>query len=286
MFTPSREVHHDEERDARQDTQHTRGTGPGEHGAPHQSSAQTTRDPYAASAHWPWDARRTATVIVLWVIGAALLALMSFAARHAGPFPGDVSVEKWVQQLHQPALTRFINFASDANWPKPAGITAIAIIVLLALARQIRAALSAAFAGFGADFVNVTLNGLVKRPRPAGGQIHAVAHLGLYSYPSGHVTPVLAFWGFLFYLTVVAYRGHPAWRPLLWLVRVVALYFIIFIGPSRLLEGEHWPSDVLASYLLGALMLVVGVTVFHLLGMAWIRIRERRTSQHNRLATA
>lgn len=278
MFTPSREVGHAEERDAH------RGVGPIDHRTA--SPGRTGYDPYAANAHWPWDARHTLTVAVLWFIGVALLALVSFAARHAGPFPGDVSVEKWVQQLHQPALVRFINFASDANWPQPAGITAIAIIVLLALARQIRAALSAALAGFGADFVNVTLNGLVKRPRPYGNQIHAVAHLGLYSYPSGHVTHVLAFWGFLFYLTVVAYGAHPRWRPLMWLVRVVALYFIIFIGPSRVLEGEHWPSDVLASYLLGALMLVVGIAVFHLLGMAWARFRERRTNERGHLATA
>ncbi len=238
-------------------------------------------DPYAAQPRWPWSAGHTALVAALWALGLVALALLSFAARRAGPFPGDVGLEHWVQQLHQPALVRFINFASDANWPTPAGVIAIVVIVLLALARQIRAALAAALGGFGADFVNVTLNGIVKRPRPAGGQIHAVAHLGLYSYPSGHVTHVLAFYGFLFYLSVIAYGAHPAWRPLLWVVRVISAYFIIFIGPSRILEGEHWPTDVLASYLLGALMLVVGIVVFHLLGMAWSRIRERRNERRD-----
>lgn len=246
-------------------------------------SDQTAPDPYRASKRWPWDARHTAIVAALWLIGAALLAFASVAAHGAGPFPGDVPVEHWVQELHQPILVRIINFASDANWPTPAGAIALVVIALLVVARQIRAAICAALSGFGADFVNVTLNGLVKRPRPQGGQIHAVAHLGLYSYPSGHVTHVIAFYGFLFYLTVVAYRAHPAWRPLFWFVRIVSLYFIIFIGPSRVLEGEHWPSDALASYLLGALMLVVGVVVFHLLGMAWIHFRERRAqSQRNR----
>lgn len=272
MTSPSQHLDHDTERD--------------EHAIVYQEPSQVTRDAYEANRRWPWDARRTTIVSALWVIGVALLALISFAARHAGPFPGDAPVEQWVQQLHQPTLARFINFASDANWPKPAGVTAIAIIVLLALARQIRAAISAAFAGFGADYVNVTLNGLVRRPRPHGVHIHAVAHLGLYSYPSGHVTHVIAFWGFLIYLTVVAGRARPGLRPLLWLVRIVGLYFIIFIGPSRLLEGEHWPSDVLASYLLGALMLVVGVVVFHLLGMIWARFRERRAYERNHLAAA
>ncbi len=256
--------------------------------APAQASGQTTPGARAASKRWPWDARHTAIVAALWLIGAALLAFISVAAHGAGPFPGDVPVEHWVQELHQPTLMRIINFASDANWPTPAGAVALVVIALLALARQIRAAFCAALSGFGADFVNVTLNGLVKRPRPQGVQIHAVAHLGLYSYPSGHVTHVIAFYGFLFYLTVVAYPRRPAWRPLFWVVRIVSLYFIIFIGPSRVLEGEHWPSDVLASYLLGALMLVVGIVVFHLLGMAWTRFRERRAQnqRHHGLAAA
>jgi undecaprenyl-diphosphatase len=213
-----------------------------------------------------------------------LFALLTFAAYHAGPFPGDLGIEQWVQQLRQPALMRFVNFASDANWPKPAGITAIVVMLLLALARQIRAAIAAAFAGFGADFVNVTINGIAQRPRPHGNHIHTVANLGLYSYPSGHVTHVIAFYGFLLYLTLVAGRARPALRPLLWIVRIVSLYFIIFIGPARILQGAHWPTDVLASYLLGALMLVVGIALFHLLGMLWTGIRERRFRERSRVA--
>lgn len=252
-----------------------------------QAPGQVAPDPYAAQIRWPWDARRTTMVAALWVIGVALFAVLSFAARHAGPFPGDVGVEQWIQQLlQQPTLTRFVNFASDANWPKPAGITAIVVIVLLAIARQIRAAISAALAGFGADFVNVTINGMVQRPRPHDAHIHTVANLGLYSYPSGHVTHVIAFYGFLLYLTLVAGRTRPALRPLLWIVRIVSLYFILFIGPSRILQGAHWPTDVLASYLLGALMLVVGIVLFHLLGMLWVRIRKRRDAERGYLAAA
>ena len=249
-----------------------------------QTPGQAASVPAMEPIRWPWNARRTAIVTALWGIGAAVFALLTFAAYHAGPFPGDLGVEQWVQQLRQPALVSFINFASDANWPTPAGITAIVVIVLLAFARQIRAAIAAAFAGFGADFVNVTINGIAQRPRPHGDHIHAVANLGLYSFPSGHVTHVIAFYGFLLYLTLLADRARPELRPLLWIVRIVSLYFIIFIGPSRILQGAHWPSDVLASYLLGALMLVVGIVLFHLLGMLWAWIRERRLHERSRVA--
>lgn len=249
-----------------------------------QAPVQTIPTPAVASTRWPWSARRTAIVAALWGIGVALFALLTVAAYHAGPFPGDVSIEQWVQQLQPPALVRFVVFASDANWPKPAGITAIVVILLLALARQIRAAISAAFAGFGADFVNVTVNGIAQRPRPYGDHIHTVANLGLYSYPSGHVTHVIAFYGFLLYLTLLAGRARPALRPLLWIVRIASLYFIIFVGPARIWQGAHWPSDVLASYLLGALMLVAGITLFHLLGMLVEWFHERHLHERGHVA--
>ena len=237
-----------------------------------------------------WSAQQVASVGAVWVLGAILLAVMSVAA-HANPhgaFIGDAGLEEWIQKLQQPALVRFINFASDANWPKPAGIIAITVIVALAIARRFRAAFCTAFSGFGADFLNVTLNGIVKRERPHGVHIHAVAHLGLFSFPSGHVTHVTAFYGFLLYLTFEGMRAHPSWRPLLWIVRIICVYFIVFISISRVLEGEHWPSDVFAGYVLGALTLTLAIAVYHGLTIWWQRMRDRRNNGtlKNRLAPA
>jgi undecaprenyl-diphosphatase len=202
-------------------------------------------------------------VAVLWVLGAVALAVMSFYAHSLAVFPYDVQIEEWVQQLHQPAIVRFINFASDANWPTPAGIVAICVIVALALFRHYGAAFGTAITGFGADLANVTLNKWVARPRPHNVHIHTVQNLGLHSFPSGHVTHVIAFYGFLLYLSVGYMRTHRQFRLELIVLQVICLYFIIFIGPSRVLEGEHWPSDVVASYLLGALVLILGMAGYH-----------------------
>ena len=224
----------------------------------------------------PWSARWIVIGSALWGVGAVLLVALSFAAHFYADFPGDVGLAVWIQQLHQPILVHMVNFASDANWPYPAGIIAISVIVLLLLLRQVRAALCAALAGFGADLLNVTLNGLVARPRPNNVQIHAVAHLGLHSFPSGHVTHVIAFYGFLLYFTMDFGRAHPSWKRWLLPVQIICGYFIVFIGPSRVLEGEHWPSDDLGGYLLGGLVLVAGIALYHALGIAWQRFRTRQ----------
>lgn len=226
-----------------------------------------------------WSGTRVAIVGALWILGLALLVVMAVSAHQNATFPGDVGLAVWVQGLtsvNAPWLVHFINFASDANWPTPAGATAIAVIVALLIFRRVRAGLCTILAGFGADGINVMLNGWVARPRPNNVHIHAVAHLGLHSFPSGHVTHVTAFYGFLLYLSFSERMVHPHWRVFLRVVQVICLYFLIFIGPSRVLEGEHWPSDVLASYLLGGLVLVVAIAAYHGLGIAWGRYQERK----------
>jgi|SRR5579859_5737768 len=223
-----------------------------------------------------WSSQRIALGSGLWIAGVLLLVALSFAAHQNAELPGDVGLAVWIQQLHQPLLEQAINFASDANWPYPAAGIAFGVIAVLLVFRRVRAALCCAFAGFGADLLNVTLNNWVARPRPNNVRIHVVAHLGLHSFPSGHVTHVIAFYGFLFYLSLHTGRDHPTLRPWLLIVQIISGYFIIFIGFSRVLEGEHWPSDVLGGYLLGGLMLTAAIALYYALGLAGQKWRLRK----------
>ena len=228
----------------------------------------------AQPAALSWARRDLTLIAVLWGIVALALALLSLAAHSHAEFPGDEGLTVLIQKIQFPPLVHFINFSSDANWPAPAGYTALAIIIGLLVARQLSAAIAAVVASFGADLANVLLNSVVARPRPHNVHIHVVANLGLHSFPSGHVTHVVTFYGFLLYLTIHFERDHPRWAPLLWVVRVICLYFLIFIGPSRVLEGEHWPSDVLGSYLLASLMLVVAIALYHALLRGFARLHD------------
>ena len=221
-----------------------------------------------------WTRRDTALVAGLWALVAVALALLSVAAHFNAEFPGDVGLAVLIQKIQFPPLVHFINFSSDANWPAPAAYTALAIILVLLLSRQVSAAIAAVIASFGADLANAGLSSLVARPRPNGIQIQVFANLGQHSFPSGHVTHVVTFYGFLLYLTFRFERDHPRWTPLLWGVRVICLYFLIFIGPSRVLEGAHWPSDVLGSYLLASLMLVIAIALSHLLMIGFARLHD------------
>ncbi|MBC7779887.1 MAG: phosphatase PAP2 family protein [Proteobacteria bacterium] len=87
------------------------------------------------------------------------------------------------------------------------------------------------------------LKGRTSRPRPY--QLYTDIRLGtapldLYSFPSGHTLHAVAF-------SIVALAWYPVLAPLL-------LPFTLMVALSRVALGLHYPSDVIAGALLGALV--------------------------------
>jgi len=91
------------------------------------------------------------------------------------------------------------------------------------------------------------------RPRP----IEAVLVEHSYSFPSGHATIAVAFYGFLGYLLI---RDSATWRRRVnWFFATLVL--VLLIGLSRLILGVHYLSDVWGGYLVGALWLIIGISL-------------------------
>ena len=76
-----------------------------------------------------------------------------------------------------------------------------------------------------------------------------------YSFPSGHSAVSAAFFGFVFYI-ILKERILPAGLSV-----ASAFLVMVLIGTSRLVLGEHYVSDVLHGYLVGALWLLLGTWV-------------------------
>jgi len=90
-----------------------------------------------------------------------------------------------------------------------------------------------------------------QRPRPD----QAIYLESSYSFPSGHATIAVALYGFIGYLLIRLTRRW--WQRISLVCTTLAL--IAAIGLSRLYLAEHYLTDVLAGYLLGALWLGVAV---------------------------
>jgi undecaprenyl-diphosphatase len=78
-----------------------------------------------------------------------------------------------------------------------------------------------------------------------------VARPQSYSFPSGHAMVSMIVYGISAYLLEAAF---PRYR---WIFRIAAAALILLIGASRLYLGVHWPSDVLAGYALGLIIVFV-----------------------------
>ncbi len=95
------------------------------------------------------------------------------------------------------------------------------------------------------------------------------AVLGLHwsgqSFPSGHSTASAALW--LTLATIVASFEPRTDAKVFWFV--MALMLILSVGFSRVYLGVHWPTDVVAGWMLGALWALIGWAVWHGLPPTW-----------------
>jgi len=91
------------------------------------------------------------------------------------------------------------------------------------------------------------------RDRPAGGLLEPSS----YSFPSGHATVSIAFYGFLAFILA---HSSSRWQSRV-NISLAGILLALLIGFSRLYLGVHYLSDVLAGFLVGFLGLLIGVAM-------------------------
>ena len=130
----------------------------------------------------------------------------------------------------------------------------------------------------GASGIHGLVAILVGRPRPDPHHypIHVYNSIVPFStYPSGHTEHDIAYYGFLLYLSFSQPVRRWRYRWLLLPLQGFAIYDILFIGYSRILEGDHWFTDVLGGYLEGLVYLLFFLYLYHIVG----RFIERHRKQ-------
>jgi membrane-associated phospholipid phosphatase len=159
----------------------------------------------------------------------------------------DLAFTLKLQGLRSPVLHRVMRAASWPGFPPQSRlIPPLVVGGWLIAGRPAEAA--AQLAGWGTAAASTGVKAMVRRPRPLPPAVRVVvAPLGGSSFPSGHVLTYVGFYGTLAYLLARTVGSPP--------VRAAAvagpLALVALVGPSRIEEGHHWATDVLASYLLG-----------------------------------
>ena len=117
----------------------------------------------------------------------------------------------------------------------------------------------------GGIALTTLLKTIFQRTRPALFQSDYTA--SFYSFPSGHATVAVGFYGALALLLALRLEG---WKR--WTVAATGVTLVLLIGFSRLYLGVHYPTDVLAGYLSGA----IWVSTVGSASLLWRSLHGRR----------
>ena len=208
---------------------------------------------------------RVPVVPVSMLMIAGAVAFLAVVAAGSAQTQADLSVARWVQAIDVPgfsALATVANFLTSA--PIAIGLWLAATAFFVLRGRPLEAI--AVFSICGLWIVNQFVGVVVDRPSPSLA-VSEMSRADSGSFPSGHTTGAVVFYGTL---TFLAFSNIGKTSVKIW-VLVGTLVIVGLTALSRVYVGAHWPSDVLASLLLGSLGVVA-------IGHMYTLIKEDRFS--------
>ncbi|ESU33375.1 hypothetical protein G3A_06750 [Bacillus sp. 17376] len=172
----------------------------------------------------------------------------------------DEAVIQRINLFENPTLDQIMIFVTELGSVWFLSLcTLAAIIALWVKAKDKLGILFLLIAIGGGGALTKLLKHLYGRGRPSiNPEIDAIG----YSFPSGHSMGSLIFYGFIAYLIVRSAR-KPFTK---WMTILVAGFLVVWIGFTRIYLGAHYPSDVLAGHLAGAIWLMITI-----LALEWIK---------------
>ncbi|SUD90559.1 phosphatase PAP2 family protein [Psychrobacter phenylpyruvicus] len=200
---------------------------------------------------------------VLSLVMGYILALFVGLVEDVVTSDSIVAMDHFVSQqmsvLSDSAVVNFfIVITSLASTPLTALVILLTGIVCLVI-RQYYLFIGLLISVIGSTAFTYLSKLVFHRERP----IDILLHEATYSFPSGHATVAVALYGYVAYML---FRfSHDFGRQVRILVNTV--FLCILIGLSRIVLNEHYLSDVLGGYLVGALWLTVAISVTEWLNM-------------------
>ncbi|MBD0334981.1 MAG: phosphatase PAP2 family protein [Cyanobacteria bacterium Co-bin13] len=183
----------------------------------------------------------------------ALLAVL--VAVNPNVLTWDISLLRIIHPYANPRLDRVAAIATDFG-TELGVIPATLLLIALALWRQRwRIATYLSLTLVGSSLLNRTLKELWHRARPALWEA-LKPHLD-FSFPSGHAMSSMTF-----VATLILINWNTPLRP--WML-IYGSLFVVIIGWTRLYLGVHFPSDILAGWML---------SIAFAIGMSLIVFRE------------
>lgn len=192
--------------------------------------------------------------LLVGIIIMSLLLLVWTVMTDGWIVPIDVRIEYWLYASRSLSWNQFFTFVTAfGNW-KFVGLSTLLITALFASHGRKHNAFALLTTLIGAEATAGISKLILERPRPMG---IGVFNETSFSFPSGHATVALAFYGFLGYLLWRKKKQPLEKRVVLILTTLV----ILLVGFSRLYLGLHYLSDVIGGYLISTIWLLIGIII-------------------------
>jgi membrane-associated phospholipid phosphatase len=157
---------------------------------------------------------------------------------------------RFVSEHRTLGMTRFATDVMNAGGNRAVvGMCGIAALILVVAFRAVRVAVAGTTALVVATLLSPALKDVVERPRPPDAL--ALVEAGGYAMPSSHALRAAAL---SVAVLVVLRPGSPVGRAVVFgLVGLVAAANVL-LGVLLVYLGAHWPTDVLAGWVVGSLI--------------------------------
>jgi undecaprenyl-diphosphatase len=160
----------------------------------------------------------------------------------------DTGILLAIQKLHTPLLDRIMVGITFLGDPLVVLLICLVIETNLLHSNRRQQANTLGIAAVSAIGLNYWLKVLFGRVRPE--LWNRIIHVGHHSFPSGHAMVSMVIYGFIGYIVG---KQFPQWQKQISISTVV---LIVAIGFTRLYLGVHWPTDVIAGYAVGLVLLM------------------------------
>jgi undecaprenyl-diphosphatase len=166
----------------------------------------------------------------------------------------DTTIGKGLYSLHDQPLVSFIKWVGMLG--STIGIVTVLFVSMLSFIifqKNVKAAAILFLSVLIGNVGNKLLKALIGRERPTFPE-----HIeDGFSFPSGHVMVGLLLFGMIAYYLVRASQTIKVKQIIL----ICTSLLLILIGFSRLLEGEHFLTDVIGGFITGGLVLIGMISV-------------------------
>lgn len=212
-------------------------------------------------------ALRLLFTLVLFIVCVGFFSKLAWDVRERETLSIDVSILHWVHGMSKPWLDGATRFATQLGGVLFVPIFTGLLVVWLWFKQSRNHALLIITGVGGASMLSLALKLLFARARP-----ELWAHLvqeTSFAFPSGHAIASAAL-----VASIVAALWFTRWRYLA--MGLGALYMLI-IGFTRLYLGVHYPSDIIAGWLVAIGWVAAVAVIFLASPLSLVRTQKKKT---------